>query len=214
MLFKAIKLALVLAFATVSAQAATLGLSTNAPTIGADGTVDYLEFGPDGDLSMFGAVVFGSSLTSLDLATAEMDFGIGFDVADPLSDASGGFSVSDQFGTYLAGDLWYVGSRLFGTNQSIIELQFGSLSGRGAGEWTQTALMNVIFSDLPGDPFAGLVDGVFHDVQIGLFAVQGTFQDPTTGPGPAPIPLPAAGLFLVAGIGLLGAMRKRHHSIS
>ena len=212
MSFRTIALAVGLTVFGASAQAASLGLPTSAPTIGASGTVDYLEFGSDGDLSLFGAAVDVSSLTSVDVATAELDFGVGFDLADPLADASGGFSVTDQFGTYLAGDLWYVGSRPLGVARSVIEFQFGNLTGRGAGEWTQTALMNVIFSDLGSDPFAGFVDGGFHDVEIGVFAVVGTYDDPTL--DPAPVPLPAAGWMLFAAAALLAALRRGRHEIS
>ncbi len=197
MLIRALAAAVVLVMVNGAASAATLGLVTSAPTIGATGTVDYLEFGPDGDLSLFGASVFGSSLTSLDVATAEIDFGIGFDLSAPEDDATGGFSVFDDQGLYLAGDLLALGTRGFRANDGIIELQFGSFEGRGVSEWTDTLLMNVIFSGTGSNAFESFFDGDYYDVEIGMFAVQGG------PPTPAPVPLPAGIWMLLCGIGIL-----------
>lgn len=188
-----------------SVQAATLGLSTSAPTIGATGEVEYIEFGPDGDISMFGAPITVSSLTTLEVPTAELDFGVGFSLANPVSDASGGFSIFDGGGEYLAGDLLAIGFRGFGATRSIIELQFGNLTGRGAPEWTENLLMNVIFNGLGDDPLAAMEDGDVFDVEIGMFAVQGGITDPD----PSPVPLPASGLLMLAAFGGILAMRRK-----
>lgn len=192
-----------LILSAVTAQGATLGLLTSAPTIGANGTTDYIEFGPDGDLSMFAGEVFASSLTTLHAPSGELDFAIGFDLADPTRDADGGFAVYDENGLYLAGDLLQVGFRGFRTNDSIIELQFGDFAGPGASEWTDTLLMNLIFSGLGEDPFAALVDGEFYDVQVGVFAVQGG------GPTPSPVPLPASAFLLFGGFAMLRFLKTR-----
>ena len=197
-----ISLALGFALAGFSASAATLGLSTSAPTIGAQGTVDYFEFGPDGDLSMFGAPTDVSSLTTLDVASGAVEFAVGFDLANPFSTASGGFAVTDVIGTYLAGDLVAMGSRAFGTSRSIVELRFDILSGRGASEWTPTLLINVIFDGLGPDPFAGFLDGEFYDVEIGMFAVVGGDT-----PTPAPIPLPAGLVLMLSSLGAIASCR-------
>jgi len=154
---------------------------------------------------MFGAPVFVSSLTTLDVPTAELDFGVGFSLSDPIGDASGGFSVFDGGGEYLSGDLLAVGFRGFGAARSIIELQFGNLTGRGASEWTDSLLMNVIFNGLGDDPFAAVQDGDIFDVDIGMFAVQGGITDPD----PSPVPLPTSGLLMVAAFGGILAMRRK-----
>lgn len=201
MFFKPLFVAASLALAAGASHAATLGLQTSAPTIGAGGAADYLEFGPDGDLSLFGGVVTVSSLTTLDVATADLSFGVGFDLADPETGASGGFSVFDAQGLYLAGDLIDLGVRGFRAVDSIVELHFGNLTGRGTSEWTQTLLMNVIFDGLGDDPFAFFFDGDAYDVEIGVFAVVG-------GPEPAPIPLPAAGWLLLCGVAAMGGIGR------
>ncbi|MDW3181523.1 hypothetical protein [Roseobacter sp.] len=130
MFIRAFIYTLAVIWVTAGASAATLGLTTSAPTIGASGAIDYLEFGPDGDLSLVGGIVTASSLTSLDGPTADLSFGVGFDVADPQTGPAGGFSLFDAQGLYLSGDLIALGFRGFGL-RSIVELQFGSLSGRG-----------------------------------------------------------------------------------
>ena len=199
-----------IALAGTAAQAATLGLLTSAPTIGAEGAVDYFEFGPDGDLSMFGAPATVSSLTTLDVPSAEVEFAIGFDLADPENgSASGGFAVTDSLGTYLFGDLLALGSRSFGATGGLIELQFDILGGRGAAEWTDTLLMNVIFRDSGPDPFAFFMDGNFYDAEIGMFAVVGSVNPP---PDPAPIPLPSSAFLLIGAMGILAASARRRRS--
>lgn len=188
--------ALALSLASLSAQAATLGLTTSAPTVGAEGVVDYLEFGSDGDLSMFGAPVFTSSLTTIG-AGAEVGFGIGFSLSDPEIGASGGFEIYDDQGLYLSGDLLALGFREYRTFDGLIELHFGSLTGRGVSEWTETLLMTVMFDGAGEDVFGSFFDGDFYDVDIGIFAVHSD-QSP-----PSPIPLPASAFLLFAGLGIM-----------
>ena len=172
-------------------DAATLGLSTSAPTIAAStAQVDYLEFSPDGDLSAAGMIVDGSSLITL-AGVAEISFGIGFDLANPDVAPSGGFDIYDDNGLYLAGDLIALGFRAFGGNGSLIELHFGQLSGNGEGEWTDTLLMNVIFPSGGGNPFDMFVDGENHPASIGIFAVTSV---------PTPIPLPGGLPLLLGGL--------------
>ncbi len=181
-------------------QAATLGLTTSAPTIGATGSVNYFEFGPDADLSLLDGFATVSSLTSLDVPSSDVSFGVGFDAAHPEAGATGGFSVFDAQGLYLAGDLIDLGFRSFGL-RSIVELHFGSLSGRGTPEWTETLLMNVIFDRAGDNPIAAFVDGDVFDVELGVFAVVGS-------PAPPPIPLPAAGWLLLGGLAALAIGRR------
>ena len=200
MTIKTIIGALALSIASLSAQAATLGLATSAPTVGADGVVDYLEFGPDGDLSMFGVPVHTSSLTTIG-AGAEVGFGIGFSLSDPESGASGGFEIYDDQGLYLSGDLLALGFRAFRAFDGLIELHFGSLTGRGVSEWTDTLLMTVIFDGTGEDVFGSFFDGEFYDVEIGMFAVT------SDAPPPSPIPLPDSAFLLLAGLGTMAAGR-------
>ena len=196
-------LGLAVGLGSEAASAATLGLLTSAPTIGAEGDVEYLEFGPDGDVSMFAGAVTVSSLTTLDVGSAEMDFGVGFDLADPVGTATGGFSVYDIGGDYLSGDLLAVGFRSLGAFRSLIEFQFGNLTGRGASEWTDTLLMNVIIPDPSDNPFSLFMDGDVVAAEIGVFAVVGG------GPTPDPIPLPAAAWLLLSGLGATFVLKRR-----
>ena len=193
--------ALAVLASTVSAGAAPLGLMTSAPTVGASGSVDYFETGADGDLSMFGAPVFASSLTSLG-AGALMGFGIAFDRSDPEADAAGGFQIFDDRGLYLAGDLVALGFRGFRTDDGLIELHFGGLFGRGVPEWTDTVLMNVIFDGAGDLPFGSFFDGESYDAEIGLFAV--VSDDP-----PSEVPVPASGWLLALALSALAASRRR-----
>lgn len=197
--FRSISAFFAAVFFGAAAQAATLGLATSAPTVGARGVVDYLEFADEGDLSMFGANVFVSSLTTLDVASARLGFGVGFDLSDPEANASGGFVILDDLGLYLSGDLAALGFRGFRSDDGIVELQFGNLMGRGASEWTDTLLMNVIFDGVGGSPFTSFVDGEFYDVEIGMFAVVSDVSE---------IPLPAGAWLLLGGLVLLVATKR------
>ncbi|MEO1538358.1 MAG: VPLPA-CTERM sorting domain-containing protein [Pseudomonadota bacterium] len=200
MQFRSLIRAFGLIIAAASAQGATLGLTTGAPTVGAVGTADYFEFGPDGDLSLFDGSVSGSSLTTLDEVSADLSFGIGFNLADPETGATGGFSIFDADGLYLAGDLIDLGFRGFRATNSIVELHFGNLVGRGASEWTSTLLMNVIFDGLGEEPFGVFFDGDFFDVEIGMFAV--------VDDQPPAIPLPAAAWLLLGALGSMVIVRR------
>ena len=180
-----------------AAWAATLGPTTDTPTIEASGTVDYFEFGPEGDLSTFGADIYASTLKSLDASSAQLGFGVGFDLSDPGTDASGGFVIVDDLGLYLSGDLIALGY----SGNGVIELQFGDLMRRDASEWTDTVLMTVIFNGVEGEPFGSFFDGEFYDVDISILIVG------PDNPVPA-VPLPAAGWLLLGGLSAL-ALRTR-----
>lgn len=190
-----------------SAQGATLGLMTSAPTLGAsDAVVEYLEFGDEGDLSAFGAVVDAAGLAA-PTGLAEIDFGIGFSLDDPEADAAGGFSIFDDDGLYLTGDLIALGFRAYAATSSIIELHFGSLSGHGTSEWTETVLMTIVLPGIPDNPFDHLFDGDVLDASIGLFAVNGYTPPPE-------IPLPASAFLLLAGVAGLSVFTRRRGNSS
>lgn len=186
-------LAFVLAVAlSGNANAASLGLTTAPPTLSASSAiVDFFEFGPDGDLSAFGAIVDftdGVSPTGL----TEIGFGVGYPIANPTIGATGGFSISDDDGLFLGGDVIAVGF-----SEDGIELQFGNLSGSGAASFGASVLMRLQFDDALGvDPFAVLVDGDSYAASINVSNV-------------APVPLPAAWpLLLSAFAGIRWMQRK------
>jgi hypothetical protein len=180
------------------ATAATLGLTTEAPSLSAsEAFIDYFEFGTDGDLSTFGAEVDATDGVS-PAGFTEIGFGIGFGFADPTNGATGGFDVFDEDGLYLTGDLLAVGF-----DEDVIELQFGNLSGSGAGFFGSSVLALIAFDDpLGANPFASLVDGDSLGASVTISNVADV----------APIPLPASVLFLLGGlasIGAVGARRRR-----
>jgi hypothetical protein len=190
--------------AATQSWAATLGLQTSAPTIGANvAEVEYLDFAPDGDLSMFGAAVTEASLNTPG-PNAEIGFGIGYALADPEGDASGGFDIFDDNGLYLAGDLINMGYRAFGGG-SLIELHFGNLTGSGASGWTDTLLMNVILRNVAPNPFDSFFDGDLYQAEIGVFAVVN--YEP-----PSEIPLPASAALLLVGVLGFAALGQRTNS--
>ena len=163
--------------------AASLGLMTEPPVIAtSDATVTYLEFFGDGDLSSFAAVIDFADGTMPD-GTAFLDFGIGFELADPKM-AGGGFSVFDDSGLFLGGDILDVGFV-----DDVIELQFGALTGAAAGDFGDSVLALIEFP--PGfgmDPFAALTDGTDYTTAITILKV-------------APIPVPGALPLLALGLG-------------
>lgn len=175
--------------------AATLGLRTEAPSLATSAAfIDYFEFGPDGDLSTFGALVDSTDGVS-PVGFTEIGFGIGVALADPTTGATGGFDVFDEDGLFLAGDLLAVGFV-----EDVIEFQFGNLSGSGAGSFGSSVLALIAFDDpLGANPFASLVDSDSLGASVTISNV-------------APIPLPASVLLLLGGlvsIGAVGARRRR-----
>ena len=177
-----------------TANATPLGLTTEAPTIESSfAIVDYLEFGPDGDLSTFGAEVDFTDGVSPNGLT-EIGFGIGFSLADPTSGATGGFDIFDEDGLFLDGDLLAVGF-----TEDIVELQFGNLGGSGAGSFGSSVLALIAFDDPLGpNPFASLIDGNAYVASVSISSVVSL-------PLPATLPLLLAGLL---GMGLIERSRK------
>ena len=180
-----------------AASAATLGLTTEAPTIEASfAVVDFFDLDPDGDLSTFDAEVDFTDEVSL-TDPAFISFGFGYSLADPTDGPTGGFDIFEDFGFSLAlsGDLEQVG---FFTD--TIELLFGSLTGSAAGSFGSQALMTIIFDDPLGDnPFDAFVDGEIYNASISVSSVA----------APAVIPLPAGLPLLLTGLLGLGSVRRR-----
>ena len=194
--FAAILLAGTLALAMpVHSFAASLGLSIALPTLQASiSSIDYLEFGPDGDLSTFGAGVDITDGVS-PVGVTGLGFGIGFSLANPIIGATGGFDVTDQNGLFLTGNLIAVGF-----SDDVIELQFGSLSGAGAGSFGSTVLARLAFGDPLGpNPFISLVDGEFYSASI-------TISNVSAVPLPAALPLFLSALF---GFGWIGKRSRK-----
>lgn len=187
--------ALILPF---SATAATLGLDKVGPRLTSGVTsIDYLEFGLDGDLSAFGVLVEEASGASPS-GLAEIGFGFGFLLDSPLSDATGGFDVFDDVGLFLAGDLIAVGFI-----ENAIELHFGNIGGSGANIFGSSVLMVLEFADrLGSNPFNSFVDGDFYTGSISLFGVQNS----ASVPAPGTLSLTVLALF---GFGCLQRMRCR-----
>ena len=153
--------------APVSTNAASLGLTTQDPTVASSAaTIDYLEFGVDGDLSTFGAEI-NSFDGVIPLGFTELSFGIGFALADPTTGATGGFDIFDDNGLFLEGDLLAVGF-----TQDTIEFQFGNLTGSAATDFGTSVLALIAFEDPLGtNPFDGLVDGEFYSASISVSSV-------------------------------------------
>lgn len=175
------------------AGAASLGLATTTPSIAADAaTVEVILFGSLSELFTFDAEV--TSIRGFTpTGDVTLSLAIGFDEADPLGTASGGFDVFDDNGEVLAGDLVAVG---FG--DSALEFEFGLLSGGNAGLFGSTVLMTVLFDDPLGtDPFGALFDGAALDASI-------TVENVVSAVVPAPLSLP---LLATALAGLVGARR-------
>ncbi|SFR06274.1 VPLPA-CTERM sorting domain-containing protein [Poseidonocella sedimentorum] len=181
-----------LAFGAGGAFAATLGLTTAAPSLSSStGLISYFDVDPDGDLSTGGAEVDATDGVSPSGFT-EIGFGVGFSLADPTTGLTGGFDVFDDDGLFLGGDLFAVGF-----TEDVIELHFNNLSGSGASAFGTSVLALIVFDDpLGANPFAALLDGDELGASI-------TISDVV-----APIPLPAGLPLLLAGLLGLGLVRR------
>jgi hypothetical protein len=161
-------LSIIVAFGHIgSSKAVPLGLPTSAPTIESSFALfDFFEFGPDGDLSTFGAVVdFADGAAPVGLA--EIGLGFGFGLADPTIGAAGGFFVVDDNGLFLDGILEAVGF-----TEDIIELQFGSLGGAASADFGETVLALIAFDDPLGpNPFLAFNDGDLLTAAISISSV-------------------------------------------
>lgn len=193
-------IASILVMPASAAFAAPLGLATQAPTIQSSfAFIDFFEFFGDGDLSSFGAAVDSTDGVSPN-GFAEIGFGIGFDLADPTTGATGGFDVFDDDGLFLGGNLKSVGF-----SENVIELEFDNLVGAGAAAFNSSVLMRIAFDDVLGpDPFSGLVDGNPYTGSLSISNVANT----------GTVPVPATLALLVPAFGALVWSRKRaHHGV-
>lgn len=173
--------------------AATLGLTTGLPSVTSNSaTTDYIEFGARGDFSSFGSAVTSTDGITL-TGPGEIGFGVGFDLSTPTVGADGGFNIVDNSGEFLAGDLLAVG---FTTNS--IELQFGNLTGSGAGGFGTSVLALISFDTALGaNPFADFKDGAVMASDITIANII------------SPIPLPAGLPLMLTGLGLVAVLKRR-----
>ncbi len=163
-----ILLTITLLFSTqLTLNAATLGLTTQDPTLGSSAiVVDYLEFSGDGDLASFGAGIDSSSGVT-PLGITDLSFGAAFPLATPTIGATGFLDIFDANGQFLAGDLFAVGF-----TQNVIELQFNNLIGSATGSFGSSVLALVTFDDPLGtNPFNSLVDGNSYDASVRILNV-------------------------------------------
>ena len=176
----------------------SLGLGTGTPLVSASSAfLDYFEFGEDGDLSTFGAAIDESTGIS-QVGVSELDFGIGFLVSDPTAGPTGGFSIYDENGFFLGGNLVAIGF-----SNDLIELEFGNLTGAAAGDFGTTVLASVNFTQTMGaNPFASLVDGEIYTASITIAKVVDA----------APVPSPTIFSLIVSGLLGLGMFRKVRYS--
>jgi hypothetical protein len=184
-----------LALATPS-LAASLGLIPGQPElVVGSATVDYFEIGPDGDLSSFGTLVDGADGVS-PTGVTELGFGFGFDLANPIVGATGGFDVTDENGLFLSGELQAVGFR-----DDVIELEFGALSGSAASSFDASVLMQIAFIDDWGvNPFTKLVDGNSYSTMISIANA-------------APVPVPAALPLFLSALGFAAVFTRRRRKV-
>jgi len=194
---KAVISAACLIFGAGQAMAASLGLTTGTPSLMSDTAfIDVLHFGPDGDLSTFGAEVITSNGVA-PVGFTEIGFGIGYGLADPTGTFSGGFDIFDEAGAFLAGDLLAVGF-----TENVIEFEFGNLTGSGAASFGASVLALVSFDDpLGANPFDGLNDGASLSATVSFANV----VDPSV----APVPLPAGLPLLLVGLSAIAVTRRR-----
>lgn len=184
------------ALAAPVAEAAFLNLPTAPPrVVASDATLDYLTFGPDGDLSTFGAVVDSTEGVTL-AGTAELSLGAGYALADPAGTATGGFDLFDANGLVLDGELARVGfseSLVTALEPGVLEFEFVNLGGPAASAFGPSVLMTVAFADPIGpNVFANLVDGTAYDASLSVAHV---------------VPLPGAALLLASALAGLGIVR-------
>ena len=187
-----------LIFGAGTASAASLGLTTEAPSYSSSSAiVEFVDFGfGEGDLFSFGAIIDGFGGTAP--ADAEnFDFSLAYSLADPTDAPGGGFFVTDAFfAPILSGDVVDVG---FTTN--TVEVLFGTLTGSGAAEFGAQVLLTILFDDALGaNPFDNFEEFFPYGASLELASVADT----------AIIPLPAGlPLMLLAMGGLCGLRRKQ-----
>lgn len=181
-----------------SAFGATLGLTTDTPTIQASfAQIEYLDDAPDGDLSTFDAEVDFTDGVSL-TGSAFIDFGIGYSQADPGDVPGGGFSVFDDdgFNEALAGDIVDIGF-----TEDVIELLFDVVAGSEQSLFGSQVLMLINFDDpldvLGANPFDGFLDGEIYAASLSVSRVV------------APIPLPAGLPLMIGALAAFGLLRRR-----
>lgn len=170
----------VLAIATsfpLLSHATTLGLEKGSPSLSSGAAlIDYLEFGTDGDLSVFGVLVEEASEVPPS-GVAEIGFGVGFLRDSPIGNATGGFDIFDDEGLFLGGDLIAIGFQ-----ENTLELQFSNLVGAGSKFFDLSVLMVLEFADsLGSNPLTSLVDGEAYLATISLFNVRNASAIPTPG---------------------------------
>lgn len=150
----------------LTATAASLGLTTQSPTLGSSfAIVDYLEFGGDGILLSFGSAIDSSSGVS-PVGVTDLTFDASFPLLTPTSGATGFFDIFDAgfSNHFLGGDLLAVG---FTTD--VIELQFDNLIGSASGSFGSSVLALVTFFDPLGpNPFDSFVDGNSYFASVSI----------------------------------------------
>lgn len=145
---------------TESADAASLGLTTEQPMIVVD-AVDLIlldDFAGSGDLIVpFPAPVDSvMGLPGSQPSDFSLDFVVSFSFADPTMGLTGGFSLFDSFGTsfFLGGDIAAVGFA-----EDVIEFQFDTIIGPLSSVFGPSVLIEVTFDD----PFDMFNDNPFND---------------------------------------------------
>ncbi len=149
---------------SITTTAATLGLTTGNPTLESNSTtIDYLEFGGDGDLSsFFNSIDSSNGVTPIGLT--DFSFGAAFPLATPTIGATGFLDIFDDNGQFLAGDLLAVGF-----TEDVLELQFNNLIGSAAGSFGSSVLALITFNDPLGlNPFSSLIDGDFYTASVNI----------------------------------------------
>ena len=169
----------------LTVNAASLGLITDNPMLGSSSvTVDYLEFGSDGDLSSFGAEIDSSNGVT-PVGFTGLSFGVGFPLATPTIGATGFFDIFDDNGSFLGGDLLAVGF-----TENVIEFQFDNIIGSAAGSFGNSVLALITFdAPLGTNPFSGFIDGNFYTASVSIYNIS---------------PVPEPSMLSLLSIGLIG----------